>query len=73
MPGVEFDGDATAPSSKSRWLAVGALLAVALLIFTRGVVTLLVLGLLFVLVGLVVGVGYALFNAVKGKTRERVA
>ena len=73
MPGVEFDGDATAPSSKSRWVVIGALLAVALLIFTRGVVTLLVLGLLVVLVGLVVGVGYALFNAVKGRTRERVA
>ena len=72
MPGVEYDGDDAAPRSRSQWLVIGALVAVALLVFTRGVVTLLVLGLLAVLVGLVVGLGYAVFKAVRGKVPEGV-
>ena len=73
MPGVEFDGDANAPSSRSRWIAIAAIAAVVLLVLTQGVVALLVLGLLAVLVGLVIGVGYSLFNAVRGRTKEQVA
>jgi hypothetical protein len=70
MPGVEYDGDDAAPRSPSRWLVIGALVAVALLVFTRGVVTLLVLGLVAVLAGLVVGLGYATIKAVRGKVPE---
>ena len=70
MPGVEFDGDANAPSSRSRWIAIAVIAAVVLLVMTRGVVSLLVLGLLAVLVGLVIGVAYALFTAIRGKVPE---
>ena len=70
MPGVEYDGDDAAPRSRSQWIVIGALVAVALLVLTRGVVTLLVLGLLAVVIGLVVGVAYAMFQAVRGKVPE---
>ena len=70
MPGVEFDADTNAPTSRSKWVAVAAIAAVVLLVMTRGVVSLLVLGLLAVLVGLVIGVGYSLFEAVRGKVPE---
>ena len=70
MPGVEYDGDDAAPRSRSQWFVIGGLAAVALLVMTRGVVTLLVFALLAVLVGLVIGVGVAAVKAVRGRVPE---
>jgi drug/metabolite transporter (DMT)-like permease len=67
MPGVEYDGDDAAPRSRSQWLVLAGLAAVALLVFTRGVVSLLVLTLLAVLVGLVIGAGYAIVTSMRNR------
>jgi hypothetical protein len=67
MPGVEYDGDTAAPKRRSEWLVVAALAAVVLLVWTRGVVTLLVVALAAVLIGLVVAIAAA---AVKGLGRS---
>ena len=68
---MEYDGDASAPRGRSQWIAGAALAAVVLLIFTRGVVTVLVLALALVVVGVVAGLGYTLVTAMRGKAPER--
>ena len=72
MPGVEYDGDDAAPRSRSQWLVIGGLAAVALLVFTRSVVSLLVLMLLAVLVGLVIGGGYAMVRSMRRRAPRSV-
>ena len=67
MPGVEYDGDASAPRSRSQWIAGAGLAAVALLVLTRGVVTLLVLLLAVVVIGVVAGLGYTIVKAARGR------
>ena len=67
MPGVEYDGADAAPRSRSQWFVIAGLVALVLLVWTRGVVTLLVLALLAVLVGLAIGVGYTAVKAVRNR------
>lgn len=69
MPAVEYDGDAAAPNRRSTWIVVAALAAVAVLVLTRGVVTLLVLAWLAVTVGVLVGLAYAAARAFGGASR----
>ena len=62
---VEYDGDSQAPRSRSVWLVVAGLAAVAFVVMTQGVVALLALGLVVVLVGLVIGFGVSIGKAVR--------
>jgi uncharacterized membrane protein YdbT with pleckstrin-like domain len=70
MPGVEYDTDEARPRSRSQWYLIAGLVAVVLLVMTRGVVSLLVLGLVALIVGLVVGFAYTAVKAVRGKVPE---
>ena len=71
MPGVEYDGDASAPRSRSQWVAGAAVAAVLLLVLTRGVVTLLVLTLALVVIGVLAGLGYTIVKAARGRAPAR--
>ena len=71
MPGVEYDDDASAPRSRSQWIAGAAVAAVVLLVLTRGVVTLLVLALVLVVVGVLAGLGYSIVKAARGRAPDR--
>jgi hypothetical protein len=66
MPGVDHDADADGPTSRSWWVTVAALAALALLILTRGVVTMLVGVFGLVLIGLAVGGVVALARVLRG-------
>ena len=74
MPGsVEYDGDADAPKSRSKWLVVAGLAAVVFVVMTQGVVALLVFGLVAVLVALVVGFGWSIVKSARGRISENAA
>ena len=71
MPGsVEYDGDAAAPKSRSKWLVAAGLAAVVLVVMTQGVVALLVFALAALLVGLVIGFGWSIVKAARGRVPE---
>jgi hypothetical protein len=67
---VDYDGDAAAPNSRSVWLVVAGLAAVAFVIVTQGVVAVLVLGLVAVLIGLLVGIAWSIVQAARGRRVE---
>ena len=74
MPGsVEYDGDASAPRSRSKWLVVAGLAVVAFVVLTQGVVALLVFALAALLVALVAGFGWSIVKAARGRASENVA
>ena len=73
MPAIEYDGDASAPRGRSQWIAGAAVAALALLIFTRGLVTLLVVVLAMVVIGVVAGIGYSAVAAARGKAPAKDA
>jgi hypothetical protein len=68
---VDYDDAAAAPNSRSVWLVVAGLAAVALVIYTQGVVAVLVLALVIVLVGLLVGFGWSIVQAARGRAVDR--
>ena len=60
------DADAAGPTSRSWWITVAAIAALALLILTRGVITMLVGVLGLVVIGLIVGSVVAVARVLRG-------
>jgi hypothetical protein len=68
MPGVDYDAETAAPTRRSTWVALAVVAAVVLLVWARGVVTLLVAALVLVVIGVVVGSVIGLTRSVKEHT-----